>query len=205
MASVYKVQVVLEHDSALPEDVTVNTWCVTTPATGNLAALEDFVGELQAFYETVDAQLSSRLSGIIRYKAYDLSDPTPRVPVYQAADTITPGTSAAPGQLSICMSFQGVTASGLPQARRRGRVYLGPVNVESIAPATGRLEAGTRGAVATAGDTLVTVSKAATDWEWSVFSDTNNSAVSVDNGWVDDKFDTQRRRAERALLRSTFS
>lgn len=205
MASNYLVQIALAHDTGLPEDITVNTWSCRTAATGDLVALGLFIDELEAFYASMDADLSSLLSGAYTIRAYDRADAEPRVPVVTVTGSLTPGTDAAPGEVALCMSFQGVTMSGAPQARRRGRIYLGPLAGGVMNLATGRPEAGTRGRLQNAGDAFVTLSKASAQWKWQVWSTVNQSGVDVDNGWVDDSFDTMRSRGNRATTRSTFS
>lgn len=41
-------------------------------------------------------------------------------------------------------------------------------------------------------------------WQWRIWSPTNNNSVLIDNGWVDNAWDTQRRRGVEATARTIF-
>jgi len=47
-------------------------------------------------------------------------------------------------------------------------------------------------------------SDAAADWTWVVYSTVDNAMYPVDNGWVDNSWDTQRRRGVKPTARYTF-
>jgi hypothetical protein len=201
------VQVSLNHDSALPEDVTVNTWSIFTATAKDTTAIEAAVNAIQAFYASIQTYLSGNLSGAGTVKAYDRADVAPRVPWYEDTMGFTPGTAAAlPEEVAFCLSFQAAAASGSPQARRRGRVYLGPLgaNAGGNGFAANRPVAAFMTAVAGAADTLLAASNAAADWNWNVWSEVDGLGRPVTNGWVDNAFDTQRRRGLAPTSRTLF-
>jgi hypothetical protein len=139
-------------------------------------------------------------------KFYDLSDPKPRAPFYDANFTIggTPQSSHLPRELAICLSFQGARVSGSAQARRRGRVYLGPLGLTSNDSTTGRPLAAAISSIQGAAGTLRSASGSGV-WTWIVVSEVAGlNDVIVTNGWVDNAFDIQRRRGVTPTSRSTF-
>lgn len=92
-----------------------------------------------------------------------------------------------------------------PRARRRGRIYLGPLNVNTVDGTSGRPSASFRTSVAAAGVRLRDNLDLQTGGiQWVVFSPTDWVARPVVNGWVDNAFDTQRRRGVAASSRTTW-
>ena len=203
--AIYLVQARLGHDSGLPEDVTVNTWSCVTSSVDPLEGLADFIDEVKGFYLSIDEHLSSKLSGSLEFRAYDRNDPEPRTPVLIVPETITPGTTAMPGQVAIVASFEAAPTSGSPQARRRGRVYIGPLSAATLNTSTGGPTTAVVGAVSDAALALATAGKAAAGWSWTVWSQVDEAGRQVDRGWVDDGWDTQRRRKIAATARDSWT
>lgn len=200
---VYYTQATLEADSALPEDRTVNTWDVSIPGLDPETELASWHDALFTFYDAFDNYLSVNLSGLLTLKSYARADTPPRVPVLSESTTITPAVGALPPEVALCMSFQGEKISGVNQARRRGRVYLGPFSYGANDTGTGKPIAGLLTAVQAAGAALLATSGTST-WSWGVWSTVNNSDTQVVDGWVDNAWDTQRRRGIRPTSRATF-
>ena len=203
MPSDYLVQAILPHDSGLPENVSVNTWSIKTTTTGDLTALQAAVDELKAFYLTMDIYLSSVNASTMLFKAYDRADLSPRVPVLEDDQALTLSTGSMIPQAALCLSFQGNRISGQSQARRRGRIYLGPLS-SAAEGFDGRPAAALVTALSGAGGTLLAASDADPDWSWCVWSEVDQAGIVIDNGWVDNRFDIQRRRAEAATSRTVF-
>lgn len=194
----------LRMTSNLPADYATNTWsCVAD----NDTAAQAFVTELIEFYRDVQGSLANvvALDDHI-YKIFNRADPIPRQPVAEGTWdlTTTPSASALPQEVALCLSFQGDPESGVSQARKRGRVYIGPLGQNTIA-STGRPSSTFVTTLATAGDTLLTSSVASGTWDWTVHSATTGDNSVVTNGWVDDEYDTQRRRGRIATSRTVFS
>lgn len=154
-------------------------------------------GDIDAFFSPLLAEDGHDI------EFYRMSDPTPRVPVY--SDTWNfPGSLAVntePPEVALVLSFQGAKSSGVNQASRRGRIYLGPFG--NSTDIDGRPSSTLINAVAGFGSTLLADSNLA-DWTWVVFSPTLNGAVPVTNGWVDNSWDTQRRRGIEWTSRETY-
>lgn len=220
MPGFVRAQVTLPAGSGIPADDAVNTWYFQSAGLDAAGTAADAQTKLNTFYQAIDGQMlsSGTIIGPLRTQYYDLTDPTPRVPILESTITVTLAAGAGfPTEVSICLSFQGDVVSGQPQARRRGRVFLGPLDADSSTTASGRVTVNTTvlsalGAAAEAleGGTLLT------EAVWSVFSPTTagpapwsegvleTAFTVVTNGWIDNAFDTQRRRGGEATLRELW-
>lgn len=161
---------------------------------------------LDAFYDDIGTGFGSLVKSAdnLIIKWYDMADPEPRVPVRETTLTVTrTATACLPPEVALVMSFQGVAISGTPQARRRGRIYIPFVNTSQMG-ADGRPNSIMVDRLSDAGGDLKTASTTATDWTWQVYSPTSGGYIDVANGWVDNEFDTQRRRGRPATSRNTF-
>jgi hypothetical protein len=138
-------------------------------------------------------------------------------PIYDLAFMlITSGSSQdLPSECAICLSFHGDT-TGLatdvpggapgprgdthPAARVRGRIFIGPLNqhVQSSGSPT-RVSATVLGDIVGSAMALHTAMPS-----WSVWSRKNANTKLVTGGFVDNAFDTQRRRGEKASGRQTW-
>lgn len=211
----YRFQYTIPYVSNMPTDVIVNDWSMFWPiGTPADADFENARDRLITFYEDVfnngvitDIQAPWVASGSAELKVYNRADPPPRAPVYMSAAGYTSDaatTSVIAPEVAVCMSFQADQASGVPQARRRGRVFLGGWaealvyrgdvdEFPTVAPTV-------RTAIVGAAETLLT-SLLSDGWIWSVWSTVNGSGAAVTNGWVDDALDTQRRRGQAPTVR----
>lgn len=214
----YLAKVTFPYFTALPEDVIVNTWHFTwligDPAEGDFANLNANLG---TFYSTVYSD-----AGAVRFapwvdfvnntlQVYNLEDAEPRPAIYEAGMALTGvgslTTSTVTPETAICLSYQADAAAGIPQARRRGRVFLGGLGT-AIQAGSGVTFPGVASAnrtlIAGAADTFAGAS--GTDgWIWVVHSRTVAGDSVVTNGWVDDEPDTQRRRGREATVRTLWS
>lgn len=210
-------QIIIPFSTLIPEDVSVNTFHFSGSDTVSDAA-PTIKARLKDFYDLAPAStvpLKNFYAGncvfsSARIKVYDMDAPEPRVPVIDeglGASNATPsGSKNLPSEVAICASFRAAAASGSPAARRRGRVYLGPladgcVTTGTTAPARPNTSALTT--VAQVCDRLAEASTA--NVLWTVYSRVDNQWRNVVAGWVDDAFDTQRRRGQSAVSRTTWS
>lgn len=207
---VIRAQVTLERDSALPADVITNTWhwySGTSTTAGDTEAIA-LGGALSTFYGSISTRLSAVFTGVGNVDFYDLADPQPRVPfaTYNMT-TFTPNTTALPSEVALCLSYEAVPVSGVPQSRRRGRVYIGPLAVATSAVSGVGNDCRPTGAcvsnLLSAAAAMTPVTVGADTWSLAVYSPTQFQAQGGDAGdstnpvyrfWVDDAFDTQRRR-----------
>lgn len=198
----YRAQCSLVMDSGVPADAVTNTLYFTADSVSDLSDVSD---QIELMYREVEIRLSSliALTGH-EIKYYSMLDPEPRAPVATDPFSLS-ATSSTAGirETAICMSFQGDKVSGEPQARKRGRIYLGPL-AESNSDNQGRPNQFILQDVQDAGAGLLAASDAAAAWTWVVYSPTSGLTHNVTNGWVDNEFDTQRRRGRPATARSTF-
>lgn len=201
-----RAQVSFPADSNNSEDKVVNNWGFDIVDTDE-GQFSDLLTALDAFYTgfgTLRSQDYQWNAG--RLKLYDLSEPEPRAPFYDALfDTGSAGSTSAPPELAICMSFQGSQISGIRQARRRGRVYLGPLASIALSTTTGRISDSAVSTVQTIGGNFLAASNSSTQYDWIILSQTPTlNGVPVDNGWVDNAPDIQRRRGVEPTSRLTF-
>lgn len=203
---------------AIPKDRFVNTWHFTgTDSAATMAAQAKVL--LHAFYAQVPsgaavavgaymAPYLSRAFGDTTFQAYDLADPEPRVPILTAGEQIAPAsgaTSSLPNEVAICLSYQAARISGLPQARRRGRVYIGPLGNGAAAGGTtvaATLDPTFNLVLRSAALAMRVAGTAGTSW--GVRSRVGSVTRVVTDGWVDDAFDTQRRRGLGPSVRNTW-
>jgi len=217
--SVLQAQVIVPHDNGLPVDAIVNTFHFGT--SGPLvddAAATSITTALTSMYDTLQTsgnRLASYYPDVMkpdatRIKIIRLNDAPPRTPLKETTVFLnSSGGGALPSEVALVGSYQGAKISGVSQARRRGRFYFGPLNESS------RVQVGGVGArpaqllidtMNLAMQTLWTASEAAVDWSWVVYSPTIGlvgGTTPVTNGWVDNAFDTQRRRGLKASARTT--
>ena len=120
------VQVSIPYFTGFPRDVVTNTWHFNWLGVGTPGSTEysQLVGQTLAFYEEVF--LTS--GGVVnlatwtrpdqtRTRVYDLNEPPPRVPVFDALtplDVATGITGGAPSpEVAICLSYQAAITSGV--------------------------------------------------------------------------------------------
>lgn len=113
------------------------------------------------------------------------------------------------GVLSFTADLTGIleeSGATRPRARRRGRLYIGPLNVNAILgntppyPLTDQFQQTMRQAAINMHDAAD-----ADGWTWSVWSRTDAVLRPVVGGWTDNAPDTQRRRGFKASARVTYS
>lgn len=203
----YRAQVILKTVDAIPANWITNSWAVEVNPDGPLeeteltTALKDFYDDLIGFLSPVIAQNGH----LIKYTF--LPGTPPNYPFEEQTFNLAsaPGGTALPRECAIVLSFQGARSAGFPQARRRGRIFTGPYN--TTANTTGRPAAGIITALSTAGATFKSNVEAITGGahSWTIWSVANQEGVHVDNGWVDNAWDTQRRRGDEVTSRTTFT
>jgi len=205
----FRAQWIWQGISGLPEDRYVNSWAfrndlpLDDPAARIAALLSDF-------YQDVHAPATSALTAFVpsamvtataEVRVYDLGDPAPREP------TIIPvgvaGLSAAtplPGEVATCLSY--VADRNLP--RNRGRIYFGPLGAGAngtvigghLRPSASLLTSLVEGANFLINNTV--------DLTWVMISQADANAKVITGGWVDNAFDTQRRRGGDPSARTNY-
>jgi hypothetical protein len=204
-----RAMVVVPAKTGLAADSVVNNWGLEASIdVGTWQAA--FVAAMENLYDGWQTYMSSLYTwSAARIKLYNLEDPIPRVPIFDLPMGLTGSfpLNTLPQEVALCLSFQGPRVSGQNQARRRGRVYLGPWATAAGDSGTGRPEAAMVTAINDSANTFLAASIAATSWSWAVISTAAGGpavAVPVENGWVDNSWDTQRRRGNSPGVRSVF-
>lgn len=214
------------HSTGLAEDAVVNTWSwIGNNVSGRAGDAAVIKTSLDAFYGAVKAYLSSQYawnSGT--YETIDMQDARPRVPfdvVGAALGTLSTTNNDLPYETALCVSMRGALVSGLNRRRRRGRVYVGPLQLAAgdnpQGPANGIVDtfATAAAALLTASNVDLAVYSPYTHHDVPVGGDIkdypdevpallDDSFIPVTTVWVDNSWDTQRRRGVKATYRKTL-
>lgn len=205
----YLMTVTMPYFTGLAADVMVNTWHfnwvgVGTPDSDDFEALaiglENEYSELYSDPGTGPAAPWIEWDQA-RFTVYDLTDPPPRVPVYDDIHAIgaqidSDGTSF-PMEAACVLSYRADYLPGINRQRQRGRIYLGGFSSERVDQGTTttfpRWDATQMAVVGAMGVNVVDLSSAG--WQWVVYSRAGGGITfPVVAGWVDAEIDTQRRR-----------
>ena len=208
---ILRAMVVLAHDGGQAEDVCVNTFHFDATAPLIQAQRDAVIAAVRDFYSTVGvsgSNIASQLGVSVhpegsRIKLYDLSGPPPHFPIEDVLLNLTATASTQlPREVALVLSFQANPVSGQIQKRRRGRVFIGPLSTAAATYQNGdsRPTAGLMNALRDAAERL---RNPAGDPHWVVRSGTG-LVVPVQQGWVDNSFDTQRRRGLAPTQRFTY-
>lgn len=219
---VIQAQVNIPPVSGLPEDVYVNTWTGLLQATDALAAATAWGSIVRPFYTDtfslgslglwLSPQVSRATNALqIPLRQVDLPSGTLGVVLTTFVGTIAAGqdeSGALPSECAVVSSFHGELLSvpehqgaTNPRARRRGRIYVGPLNTFALTnDANGKPTVS--GALVT---TIVEAQESVSDSNAHVvWSRVEQDTHQVIGGWVDNEFDTQRRRGNEANARTTW-
>jgi hypothetical protein len=215
MAHIVRAQVTIPYVNFIPELAVTNTFhfnAASNPVTDivELPASEAIVAALVDFYSAdgsigdsiVDHYHSDWAPQFAQIKLYDLTDPMPRSPLYDAGevDLGIPSQSGTdlPPELAVCLSYKSSMPSGSIRARRQGRVFLGPWSTAALAATAGGMISDT--VIDIIGDAAVRL-RDDPDTTWCVYSPTTNPVVvsgetgfGVLGGWVDNEWDHLERR-----------
>lgn len=195
---------VMNMTSNIAKDASVNVFHVlVTPPTASSDST--IANSWQTFMRALSGLFPSTVATTGHtFRIYDLSDLEPRAPIYEGTWSFSGALSgsSAPPELCLTTSFQGERESGLLQRRRRGRMYLGPLDASVVD--VGRISPTDASTVATATKGLVDAINGITDHKFCVYSRADDAFVPVDNGWVDNAVDVQRRRGLAASARTTW-
>jgi hypothetical protein len=212
-----RAQVTFPRINGVPADAITNTWYFD--GDDGFANDADYHGgvldALQTFYSSIDQYFSQAITNEATLKIYDMRDPEPRVPEFVDTINLTLGSDQwLPAEVAVCLSFQAAATSGVSQRRRRGRIYLGPINQAVVTAVAGDLRPSSTplGVITAAAENLmVTDVVGEGSIRWAVYSPTTDLTSSVDDafndvasGWADNAFDIQRRRGASSTYRATF-
>jgi hypothetical protein len=233
--TVYKSEAIFQGSSGLSKDQWVNTWYFTgappDDPTGN-QVLNSIAGWINDFYvggtDPVCSYMSADILTPFTIKTYDVSDPKPRPirSLHQPTVVVDLTDHVMPSEVALCLSFY--ATRNVP--KQRGRIYLGPLSeramtvgrisvpvaglLTSMAAAATRLIHQAAAPVHTFTDDPLALPTAGHLVNWVNHSDigvTGTKAVpspsyeNITNGWIDNEWDTVRRRREKATARTLYS
>ena len=189
MARVYRAQIAVGSDTAFPRDRVCITPHFNDSADGNAQTLAtDLADKMNTFFTSTRE---------IVVKVYDAQKGKPNPPMATAtrAAGLTPA-AAVNREVSICLSYYATTNA----PRHRGRIYIPAFWVS-----TGSLGVRPTGAQMTAIEQFVSMfaTSGPASVIWCVYSRKDQVARNVTNWWVDDEWDSQRRRGLRSSTRNT--
>jgi hypothetical protein len=201
-------RVEVPHVSGLPEETITNTFYVAgTPTPASMAAdlnaaLPDSVYQWTAGFGSSEMEWeNSRLLG------YDAADATPRVPVYNEALVLNAATEAnpLPPEVALCLSYRSAQISGENLARCRGRLYMGPFNEAANTTADSTRSRPASTLVGNLVNGAVALAAALDPLLWVLYSSADGVPKTIVSGWVDNAWDTQRRRGNVPNTRTPYT
>lgn len=206
----YRFTVTFQGSSLLPEDQYVNSWHFDHVEPVVISDYDNVRDMLRDFYNLIPASstnsiasfMSNRIQTPVIVRAYDLGDPMPRAPRYESTFNLATRATGdpLPEEVALVLSFERPRVSGVPQSRRRNRVYLGPF-AETANGTDARPSLALRTVMARSARDMLDASNASVRWTWEVNSPTYGEHGPVVGGWVDDAWDTQRRRGQSSSSR----
>lgn len=180
-------------------DAFINTFCFDTGGATTGEADADIVDRLDNFYFTtpdgavnpVVWGMTSRMSGL-EYYMREVTDPV-GTPGREYVSPGFVGPSAGgllPPDVAVCISYR----AGSPYTRRRrGRIYIGPLQTRAVSSTDGQVLPAYRTTLNAAAEGLASTSPTA-PVEWMIYSRAGGDMHRITEGYVDVHFDTQRRR-----------
>lgn len=201
----FSAQVIIRTADAIPANYITNTFSLDIA--NALPDLTAATAAFKKFYDAINGPLFplnvSQNGHMIKYVLR--GQPEPNYPQLEQMFNlaVAPAGDSLPSEVALCLSFQAERIGGLPQARRQGRVYLGPIDVSSNT--NGRPTATLVNAIAGAAAVLKDDIEAIGATFWDVYSTVNGTGAHVSTGWVDNAFDTQRRRGVARTSRTTWT
>lgn len=217
-----RVTLTVPRDTALPGDESVNTFHFSTGLGGGVftEAESVTVADLIRDFFTVQgpdsvnslntymSQVSNPAAAVIRF--YDLNTPEPRIPYQEHTRNLGPFGGGAPmaEEVALCLSYRTDLVSGTNQARRRGRLFIGPLAASAAEVSNGRSRPTTamRTTLLYAGRNLQNgIRGIGLNNDWVIWSPTDQEEHVISHLWVDDAWDTMRSRGPKASLRQSVN
>lgn len=192
----YRFMMIRRPASQLPRDVVVSSFYIDTDLDFAFDTAEQVSGvakDAATLFATTMPQINTHLGYECRvYNLNDAPNSPPRHRAYTAQTTV--GAAPGPMEVALCLSYY----NQLNAPRRRGRMYLGPWPQSAMEM---RPSATTRGYLATLAAGIANLGGVTVDW--CIRSTVDDVLRNVTHWYVDDEWDTQRRRGLRATTRTT--
>ena len=197
MATTYAFQVSMPVTDTLPRNRISNTIHLEHVTGGlNDGALESMCSDIVAMYQAKYGNAANE----VLCKAYD-TDAKPNYPRAEVVVNVgVPWTVNVPREVALVLSF---AADHRGNKSERGRIYLMPslvagMNTLGLRPSQQQLD-WALGWYSTANESLPDLG--GVDWKFGVWSSTYKRFTQSQQAWVNDDWDTQRRRGLRETTR----
>lgn len=191
----YRVQITGRGTGGIPQDDVVNTFYLDTdldPITWG-SDPDGLLRDAVDLWRAADLDLGERWHWVSG-KAYNMADPEPREPVASVSwlECLGVRSTNGPAEVALCLSYY--ADRNFP--RNRGRMYFGPWGNGGM---FSRPPAQAQEALATLAEGLSGLGGVNTQWVQHSPRDARFSNVT--DYWIDDAWDTQRRRGLKATSR----
>nr|CRY93636.1 hypothetical protein [uncultured prokaryote] len=215
--TVYRIDAVLPYRTHIPRDVVINTFHVETEGDITETQINAVHGAIPGFYNNVQTtnNVAARMSDFIDREGDFCQTVIREVDVPGAPLDVDywslgepSNDDSLPLEVAICCSYYSLV-SGVPRGRTRGRIFLGPWSATAaVIDYPGSLPPNVNSAL------RADICSAATDLHdalssydviWGVYSRVDEVLYPIEAGYVDDAFDTQRRREVEATTRTTWA
>lgn len=201
----YYLQTSIASNTGNTEDSISNTFALETDATIVSLDITEWTNAVEDFYTacyTAGAMHGYTAVGST-YKLYDCNTPSPNYPLDEGSIAWTGAAVSIemPQEVSLCVSYMNDTASGVPRARRRGRIYIS--GWDEAANNAGRPVAGVVEDLADAFETYCDTLYAFGGIRPGIWSRANATVYPIQRVWVDNEWDTMRSRGGKSTLRET--
>lgn len=211
-----RAQCIWRAASGLPEDRFVTSWAFirggAMPGSNAESQAEEVAERLREFWLTPVEPGPQPVAGFLpsavtsqglEIRCYDLGQEVPREPrIFEYTFASGSGGSQLPREVAVCLSF--FAGRNLP--RRRGRVFIGPLTSTAVTESAAGpvVKSDFRQVLSAAAQRLALEEGINDEMDWAVLSQRDGEIRPVTAGWVDDAFDTVRKRGSAALSRTTW-
>lgn len=214
----------VQRKSGIERDAVVNTWHYQAP---DAAQTANFVAWMSIFHNFI-ANIKDKFGANISPLTNDLKAEFWYIPINGkgplGAPSATvfgtwPATNLAsplPSEVSVCLTLEAHT-TGIPEnapggthpaARRRNRKYMGPLDISVVSPDPTTYEPEVssqfRSDLTTSYQNEMVNGMRASGWLPVCFSRTDWTTHPVERVWVDNAFDSQRRRGNDPTLKTVI-
>lgn len=216
-----RVTAKMPYSAGLNRDVSENTFSFLTTDSLDPTLAATITDRVKAFYNTAAlggashsvsfyiSPIVSRTTNACTFVVAEVNATTglqveDSIEVPWTLGSAESSVSSLPLEVAMCVSYSGHPDGGfLPKGRRRGRIFVGPLTVTAMAGGTDPSIATTiRNETAAAAAALA--SSADETAAWVVWSRAANAVTGISEGYIDNEFDTQRRRGNDATARTTW-
>lgn len=177
--------------------MTITPFFFSSSGSPTYSALADSLHDMMSKAGDVNSWRGAACETHVKIYSQNLTGGKAGPPVYQSSRNVgTFANSFCPREVALCLSFYGQQN----QPTWRGRLFF-PWSIRPSGNSPGvRPTTQYRDFTLTMADKLAAAG--GSEWGWSVYSRARQNFVGVSHAWVDDEWDTQRRRQLKPTTRS---